>query len=109
MEKLYGRVVGDVPCMDSEKNLGGCTQMVIKMIDNISREILTRTSNFRKCELKLGGRPTTAEGQNHGIDPVKTIIDGKWKYAEARDHSNRAENGPGPAVDQTDSQSTRSS
>ena len=80
--------------------------MVIEVKENITRDLITRTSKLRKLEIKLDGKPTTAQGQNHGIDPVKTIIDGKWKYAEARNHSNRAENGPGPAVNQTGSHST---
>ena len=62
--------------------------MVIEVKKNIIGEIFARTSKLRKLEIKLDGKPTTAQGQNHGIDPVKTIIDGKWKYAEARDHSN---------------------
>ena len=39
----------------------------------------------------------------HGIYPVETTNDGKEKYVEEWDHSNRAENGLGPARNQTDS------
>ena len=49
-----------------------------------------------------GGKPTT-EGQRHLIHPVKTRNDGKWKYVEAWDRNNGAENGFGPARNQTDS------
>ena len=47
MENFYGRVVvGDVPCR--EKNLGGCTQMVIEVIGNVSREVRTIKSNLKR-------------------------------------------------------------
>ena len=62
-------------------------------------------SNLRKRELKLGGK-LTIEVQRHWFHPVKTKMtknDGKEKYVEAWDHSNRAENGHCPARSQTDS------
>ena len=42
------------------------------------------------------------EVRKHWIDLVKTKFDGKQKYAEARDHSNSAENGLGLAGKQKD-------
>ena len=78
--------------------------MVIEVIFNVFGEVMARTSNFlKKRELKLGGKLTTVEGQRHWFHPVKTKNDSKWKYVEAWDRSNRAENGLGPARSQTDS------
>ena len=76
--------------------------MVIEVRADKFRELMTITSILRKRELKLGEKLTT-QGQQHWIDPEKTKIDGTQKYVEARDHSNRAENGLGLAGNQTDS------
>ena len=48
--------------------------MVVEVIDNVIGEVTARTSNLRKKELKLGGKPTI-EGQEHWFHPVK--YDGK--------------------------------
>ena len=76
--------------------------MVIEVNGNVFGEIKARTSNLRKRELKLGGK-LTIEGQGHWFHSVKTKYDGKLKYVEAWDRSNRAENGLYPARSQTDS------
>jgi hypothetical protein len=47
MEKFYGRVViGDILCI--KKSCGGCTYVVIEMMENIRKEVMTRMSKFRK-------------------------------------------------------------
>ena len=79
--------------------------MVIEVTDSVIGEItarFARTSNLRKRDLKLGGKLTT-QGQGHWFHPAKTKYDGKWKYVEAWDRSNRAENDLCPARSQTDS------
>ena len=76
--------------------------MVIEVKVNVIREITTRKSKLRNERLKLGGK-LTIEGQRHWIHLVKTKNDDKWKYVEAMDHSNRAENGLGPARNETGS------
>ena len=81
--------------------------MVIEVIVNIFREVITRTSKLRKRGLKSGEKLTSG-GQKHWIDTITTKFDGKEKYVEARDHSNRAENGLGLAGNQTDSHPIRS-
>ena len=48
--------------------------MVIEVIDNVIGEVMARTSNLRKRELKLGVKLTT---QGHWFHPVKTKYDGK--------------------------------
>ena len=50
--------------------------MVIKVIDNVFGEVMARTSNLRKRELRLGGKLTT-QGQGLWFQPVKTKHDGK--------------------------------
>ena len=76
--------------------------MVIEVMVNVIREVMTRTSKFRKRELKLGGRLTT-ECQRNWVYPVKTKNDDREKYFEAWYRSNRALNGFGPVRNQTDS------
>ena len=50
--------------------------MVIEVTENVFGELMTRMSNLRKRELKLGGKLTT-EGEGHWFHPVKTKYDGK--------------------------------
>ena len=76
--------------------------MVIEVIGNVFGEVMARTSNLRKRELKLGGK-LTIEGQGYWFHSVKTKYDGKLKYVGAWDRSNRAENGLCPARSQTHS------
>ena len=76
--------------------------MVIEVTKNVFGEVMTRTSNLRKRKIKLGEKLTT-QGQGLWFYPVKTKYDGKRKYVEAWDRSNRAENGLCPERSQTDS------
>ena len=77
--------------------------MAIKVKVNVIREIMTRTSSkLRKSELKSNGKPTT-ESQMYWIHPVRKRNDGKEKYVEVWDRSNRTENGLDLARNQRDS------
>ena len=51
--------------------------MVIEVTGNVFGEVMTRTSNLRKRELKLVGGKLTTEGQRHSFHPVKTKYVGK--------------------------------
>ena len=51
--------------------------MVIEVTENVFGEVMARTSNLRKRELKLGGKLTSSQGHGHWFHPVKTKYEGK--------------------------------
>ena len=52
--------------------------MVIEVTENVFGEVMARTSNLRKRELKLGGK-LTSQGHGHSFhpSPVKIKYEGK--------------------------------
>ena len=72
--------------------------MVIEVEGNIIKELITKTSKLKKMRAQFR-RKTYRKSK--ALDPSSK--DKNSQYVESWDRSNRAENGPGPARNQTDS------